>query len=157
MRFVIGQVLGQIQPAVQQRVKFGRGITQMHSHHAVLDLSTIAVVLPGDADRVASTFGRAGFINTTDGLGMSMLGGDQLLTAITQPLFIPLDGFEEPLQRARSPSSRQRDSLSSLAMNVGELTFDINTQQSPCVGASEAVIKQREKRYELPAQRPDLL
>ncbi len=85
------------------------------------------------------------------------LQGDQLLTVVAESLLIPLDGFQEALQGARSPAGRQCDSLGGLAVNAGELAFDIDTQQSPRVDPSETVIEQREERNELSAQRPDLL
>jgi len=69
----------------------------MHSHHAVVDLPAIAVVLPTDADGLFATLGRSRFVDAPDRLRVGMLGSHDLLAAISQLLFIPLDRFEETL------------------------------------------------------------
>jgi hypothetical protein len=67
------------------------------SHHAVVDLSAIAVVLPPNTDRVVAALADARLIQTADRLGVGMIASDDLLAAIAQALFVPLDRFQEPL------------------------------------------------------------
>ena len=67
----------------------------MNAHGAVLHLAAIAVVLTGDRRGTATAFGRAGFIDRADRLVVSVLARDNLLAAIPQLLFIPLDRFQK--------------------------------------------------------------
>ena len=69
----------------------------MHSHHAIIHLSPIAVPLPCHAHGVVAALGDAGFIHHADRLRVSMIFGHDVLTPIVEFLFIPLDGFEETL------------------------------------------------------------
>jgi hypothetical protein len=69
----------------------------MHADRAVFDLATIAVVLPTGAGGVRAALGVARFVDDCDRIGMGVLFGDDLLDAIPQLLFIPLDRFEEAL------------------------------------------------------------
>ena len=69
----------------------------MNSHHTIVDLATVAVVLPTDAHGMPAALGRARLVDATDGFGMGMILGDDLLAAISELFFIPLDRFEESL------------------------------------------------------------
>ena len=69
----------------------------MHADRAVFDLATIAVVLPPSTDGVRAALGVPRFVDDRDRIGMGVLFGDDLLAAIPQLLFIPLDRFEEAL------------------------------------------------------------
>jgi hypothetical protein len=69
----------------------------MHSHHAIIHLSPIAVPLPCHANRIVATFGDGRFIHHADRLWVSMIFGHDVLTPVVEFLFIPLDGFEETL------------------------------------------------------------
>jgi hypothetical protein len=69
----------------------------MNAHDTVVDLPAVSIPLPTDAHRVLATLGRARLVHATDGFGMSMVLGDNLLAAISQLLFIPLDRFEKAL------------------------------------------------------------
>jgi len=129
----------------------------MHPNNTVFDLAAIAVVLSGDADSIVTSLGGPGLIHTTDGLGMGVLGRHDLLAPVPQFLFVPLDRFEETLQRPRLRLRLYRDPLGGLAVQIGELSSDIDVQQRPWFKAAETVGKQREKRNQLPAQRRDLL
>jgi len=63
----------------------------MHSHHAVVDLPSVAVVLPTDAHSFFAAFGRPRLVDAPDRQRVCMLGGHDLLAAISQLFFIPLD------------------------------------------------------------------
>jgi hypothetical protein len=129
----------------------------MHSHHAVVDLAAVAVVLPSHADGLAAAFGGAGFVHAADGLGMRMVASHDLLTAVSQFLFLPTDRFQEALQRARRSAELQGDRLGRFAMHVGELSLHIDLQQRPCLAATKAIAEQGEKRSQLPSQSGNLL
>lgn len=69
----------------------------MNAHHAVVDLSPVAIVLPTNAHGLPTALGRAGLIHAADRLGRGVLGSDNLLAAVSEFFFIPLDRFKEPL------------------------------------------------------------
>jgi hypothetical protein len=69
----------------------------MHSHHAVVNFATVSVPLPTDAHRISAAFGRARLVHATDRVGVGVLCGNDLLTSISELLFIPLDRFEKTL------------------------------------------------------------
>jgi hypothetical protein len=129
----------------------------MHSHHAVIDLAAVAVVLPTCADGLAAAFGGAGFVHAADSLGMRMVASHDLLTAVSQFFFIPADRFQKALQRARRFAELQGDRLGRLAMHVGELSLDIDLQQCPCLATTKAIAEQGQKRSQLPSQSGNLL
>jgi hypothetical protein len=63
----------------------------MNRHHTVVDFPPVAIPLPADGDGLVAALGRAGLIHATDGVGMSMFLGHNLLAPISELLFIPLD------------------------------------------------------------------
>ncbi len=69
----------------------------MNAHNTVVDLPTVAIPLATGAHRLVAALGRARLVNATDGLPMGMVLGHDLLAAISQLLFIPLDRFEKTL------------------------------------------------------------
>jgi len=69
----------------------------MHADRTVFDLATIAVVLPTGTDGMRAAFGVARFVEDPDRVGMGVFLGDDLLAAIPQLFFIPLDRFEKAL------------------------------------------------------------
>ena len=69
----------------------------MHSHHAIIHFSAIAVPLPPNAHGIVAALGDGRLIDHADRLRVAMISGDNLLTTIMEFLFIPLDGFEETL------------------------------------------------------------
>jgi hypothetical protein len=69
----------------------------MDADDAVVHLAATAEPLPPRPDRMRAALGGARFIDTADGLGMTMVAGHQLLTAVADVTFIPLDRFQEPL------------------------------------------------------------
>ena len=81
----------------------------MNSHHTIVDLATVAVVLPTDAHSMLATLGRARLVHATDRLGMGMILDNDLLAAISECFFIPLDRFEESLPRPRRRLELQSD------------------------------------------------
>jgi len=69
----------------------------MDPHHAVVDLPPVAVPLPSHAHGVAAALGNPGLVHHADRLGVSMVGGHELLATVAELLFIPLDRFEKTL------------------------------------------------------------
>ena len=63
----------------------------MNAHGTVVDLPTVAIPLATGTHRLVAALGRAGLVHATDGLGVGMVFGDDLLAAISELLFIPLD------------------------------------------------------------------
>jgi hypothetical protein len=63
----------------------------MYPYHAVIDLAAVAVVLSTRAHSFAAALRDAGLVDAPDGLGMRVFAGHDLLTAVSQFLFIPLD------------------------------------------------------------------
>ena len=156
-RGIIRPILRQVHAAVQQHLKARSSVTEMHSHHAVVDLAAVAVVLPPHADGFVPALRDAGLVHAPNGVGMRVLASHDLLAAIPQLLFIPLDRFQEALQRARRFAELQGDRLGRLTTHFGELSLDINLQQRPCVTATKTVGEQRQKRNQLPSQLGNLL
>jgi hypothetical protein len=101
-------------------VKVRAGIGQGDRVDAVLDLAAVAVVLTFYPRRLPAAFGRSRLIDHAQRLGVRMLGGHQLLAAITQPFFVPPDGFEKTLKRAGRHPLSQRERLPILALHVAE-------------------------------------
>lgn len=129
----------------------------MHSHDAIVDLAAVAVVLPPHANRIAAALANAGLVHAPNRFRVRVVASHDLLAAVSQFLFIPLDRFQEALQRARRFAELQGDRLGRLAMHVGELTLDINLQQGPRVAAAETISEQCQKRSQLPSQPGNLL
>jgi hypothetical protein len=69
----------------------------MNSHDAVVHLAAVAVVLSSNSHGLCAALGRARLVHDADGVGMSMVLGDDLLTAVSQLFLIPLDRFEKTL------------------------------------------------------------
>jgi len=69
----------------------------MNRHHTIVHFTPVAEPLPPHSRRMRATFGRARLIDGADGLRMGMLLGNDLLAAVAQLFFIPLDGFEKTL------------------------------------------------------------
>jgi hypothetical protein len=129
----------------------------MYSHHTVIDLAAIAVVLPTRAHGFAATLAGAGLVHAADGLGMRVLARHDLLAAVTQFLFLPLDRFQEPLQRAGHDPELQGDGLGRLAMHLGKLSLNIDSQQRAGLATAETIGEQSQKRSQLPSQLGNLL
>jgi hypothetical protein len=85
-----------------------------------------------------------------------MLLRDKLLASVSKLLFIPLNRFQKALQCPRSGVESQGDGFRRLAVQVGELPFDINQQQYPRVASAETIGEQRKKRNQFPSQAFDL-
>ena len=69
----------------------------MNSNHTVVDLTSVPIPLASGPYRLTATLGRAGLIDATDRLGMSMLSSNDLLAPISQPLFVPFNRFKKAL------------------------------------------------------------
>ncbi len=95
--FIVGPVFGQVEFAVEQALKAGGGITQMNAYNAVVDFAATAEPLSAGANGVIAAFGGARFVDATNRVGVGMFASDQLLAAVADSVFIPLDRFEKPL------------------------------------------------------------
>lgn len=129
----------------------------MNAHNTVIDLPAIAIPLPADAHGFFTAFGVARLIHAANGLRVAMIPGDDLLTAISELLFIPLDRFKKTLQSPRRSVKPQGNGLGRLAVHVRQLAIHINSQQTPGLAPAETIGKRRQKQSQLPAQRPNLL
>jgi hypothetical protein len=69
----------------------------MDSHHAVVQLPAVAVVLSSHANRIVAALADTRFIHAADGFRVSMIPSHNLLATISQLFFIPLDRFEKTL------------------------------------------------------------
>jgi len=128
----------------------------MHSHHTVVDLASVAVVLPRGPDGFLAALGDAGLVHAPDGFARGVLLSHDLLAAVAQFLFIPLDRFKKTLQSTGLGLESQGDGLGILAVQIGELSFDINEQQLPGVRSPKTIGEQREERNQLPSECRDL-
>jgi len=117
----------------------------MNRHHAVIHLASVAVPLARSPHGLAAALARARLVHTTDRFGVGMLLRHDLLTAVSQLLFIPLDRFEKALQRPRRRPRPQGDRLGCLAVQIGQLALDIDPQQPPCIAAAKTIREQCEK------------
>ena len=82
-------------------MKAGNRVAEMNSHDTIIDLASAAVVLPADAHGMPTALGRARLVHAADRVGVGMIFDDDLLAAISELFFIPLDPFEETLQGPR--------------------------------------------------------
>jgi hypothetical protein len=98
----------------------------VNADHAAVDLPAVAVPLATNSHGRFAALGRARFVHATDGFAVGMLLGNDLLAAISEFLFIPLDRFEKALQRPRRGAELQGDRLGRLAVQIRQLAFDIN-------------------------------
>ena len=89
--------MGQIEFTVQQTLKAGSAIAEMHTDDAVVHLAAITQPLPRGADGMHAALGCGRFVNAADGLLVSMLAGDEPLAVVPHTGFIPLDRFHETL------------------------------------------------------------
>lgn len=138
-------------------MEVGTGIGQGHGVDAVLDFAAVAVVLTLHAGRVPAAFGRSRLVDHAQRLGVGMLGGHQLLAAVAEPLFVPADGFEKPLERADGHALSQRERLDILALHVAEQPAHVNRQQQPASRPAKAVGKQAQKLPQQFSKRCDIL
>jgi glyoxylase-like metal-dependent hydrolase (beta-lactamase superfamily II) len=98
----------------------------MNTDHAVVDLPAVAVPLASHAHRLLAALRRARLIDATDGLRMRVIPGHDRLAAVSHFLLIPADGFEKTLQRPRRGTELQANGLGRFAVQIGELSLDIN-------------------------------
>jgi len=89
--------LGQVDGTVQQALKTGDAIAEMHADNAVFDLAATTQPLSRSADRMRAALGGSRFVKAADGLLVRVLAGDQPLAVVPHTLFIPLDRFHESL------------------------------------------------------------
>jgi len=89
--------LGQVDITVQQTLKTGGAIAEMHADHAVVNLAATTQPLPCGTDGMLTALGRSRFVNAANGLLVSMLASNQPLAVVPHTELIPLDRFHEPL------------------------------------------------------------
>ena len=78
-------------------MKTGNRVAEVNAHHTIVDLPTVAVVLSTDAHGMPTALGRARLVHVADRFGVGMILDDDLLTAVSELFFIPLDRFEKSL------------------------------------------------------------
>jgi hypothetical protein len=88
---------------------------------------------------------------------MGVLLSHDLLAPVAKFLLIPLHRFQKSLQGPRRDLELQRDRFGILALQIGELSLHIDTQQIPRIAAPEAIREQPQKQSQLPSQRGNLL
>lgn len=124
----------------------------MNANDAVIDLSSISVILPVNADRFLATLGIAGFVDFPDGIWMSMFIGYDVLTFVSQALLIPLNRLQESLQGSWSAIEPQRNGFTIFSMDIRKLAVDIDAKQAKCILPIEATGEQEKKRNQLASQ-----
>jgi hypothetical protein len=83
--------LGQVDFTVEQALKAGDAVAQMHADDAIVDFAATAQPLPRNADRMVTALGRSRFVQAADGLWVSVFATDHLLAHVAQARLIPLD------------------------------------------------------------------
>lgn len=138
-------------------MKAGGGVAEVNAHHTVLDFAAVPVVLPGGAHGLLAAFGRARLVHAADGFRMRVFGSHDLLTTISQLLFVPFDRFKKTLQRPRRGTEFNGHGFSIFALHIGELSLNIDLQQIPSFSSHETISEQRQKQRQLPSQCQNLL
>jgi len=87
----------QVKIAIQQALKAGSDIAEMHADHAIIDLATTTQPLPGNSNGIRTALRRSRLVETPDGLGMRVFAGNDLLAFVANPFLLPLDGLDETL------------------------------------------------------------
>jgi len=99
----------------------------MDTHHTVVDLATVSVPLPTGPHRFLATLGRPRFVHAANRVWMGVVPRHDLLTPVSQFLFIPTDRFQEALQGPRRGPESQGDGLGGLTMDIGQLSLNIDS------------------------------
>ena len=89
--------MGQVEFTVQQTLKAGGPVAEMHADDAIVDLAATPQPLPSGADGMHAALGRPGFVQAANGLRVSVSAGDQLLAVVAHTALIPLDRFQQTL------------------------------------------------------------
>ncbi len=130
---------------------------QMNRNDAVLGLAQPAAPLLLHAGGLVPLLGVAGLIEDPDGVGTLVLGGDEVLEPVAEPILLPAVLAEELLQGARGDVRIQCDRLDALLGQVGELASDIGAQMSAGILAVETVVELIEELGQLRLQATDLV
>ncbi len=88
---IVSPLVGQIEFAIQQALKAGSDVTEMHADDAVVHLAKTAKPLPAGPGGVSAALGRAGFVETPDSLGVRVFAGDDPLAFVAHSGLLPLD------------------------------------------------------------------
>jgi hypothetical protein len=89
--------LGQVEFTVQQTLKAGDAVAEMHADDAVVDLAATTQPLPRGANGRHAALESSGFVQAADGLLVSVFASDQPLAVVAHADLIPLDRFHETL------------------------------------------------------------
>jgi hypothetical protein len=89
--------LRQVDFTVEQTLKAGSAVAEMHADDAVVDLAATPQPLPRGADGMHAALGRSRFVNAADGRPMRVVAGDYLLAPVPRAHLVPLDRFHEAL------------------------------------------------------------
>jgi hypothetical protein len=89
--------LGQVEFAIQQALKAGDAVAEMHADDTVVYLAATTEPLPPGADGMLAALGGSGFVEAADGLRVRVFAGDQALAFVANAGLIPLDRFHETL------------------------------------------------------------
>lgn len=128
----------------------------MDRDHAVLHFAATAQPLPRYAHGLIAALGRSRFIQATNRLGVEVVADDESLALVANARFIPLDRFEQPLERSRRRAELQGDGLHGLTTQIGKQSPDVNHTQSESRRRAETMAKQPEEGVEFLADPSDL-
>ena len=156
-REVIGPFFGQVHLRPDEALKGAGGKGCRHIDDCVFDLASVAVVLPFDANSVASAFGSSRFVNHADCVGIGMLSRDELAASPEHSIMIPLDGLEESLQSSRGDSLLQRDRFDVLASDLREQSANVDRKEPLAFDATKTVSKECQKLTKHLSKRCDIL
>jgi hypothetical protein len=143
--------------SVQQTIETRCGISHSDVVDTVLDLPSIAVVLSFDTSRLIAALSRSGFVDAPDRLRTCVIGGHDLLAAVSQFLFLPNDGLKEPLQSSGCDVLIQRDRFDVLSLHVREQPPHVCIQQCTPLRPSETAGEASQKLGEQFPQLCDIL
>jgi hypothetical protein len=133
------------------------GIGDGDAVDTVFNFASVAVILAFDTGGVIAAFGRSGFINNADRLGISMIAGDDPLALVTHPLFIPHDRFEEPLERSGRDPLIECHRFGIFSLDIAEQSPHIDCQQLPPFDTCKTVREIQQKPAKQFSKRCDIL
>lgn len=113
---IAGPVFGQVHSSSDETLESRRGKRQSDADDRILDFATVAVVLSFDSDGFLARFGRSGFVDHPDGPRVGLLAGDHLAASPEYFVVVPLDRFEESLERSRCDALLQSDRFDVLSL-----------------------------------------
>src|SRR4051794_15389364 len=146
----LGPRLGQVEPAVDQRVPPAAAVGQEHADLAVLDLAQGAAVLPRHPGRVPALLGEAGLVDDQHRI-LGAQAPDRVLAAqVAGRLLVPEHVAEHPL-RAPGPgvADRLRELPAVLALDRPEQPLQVAPRLLARLGAHEQPAEPGQQRVQL--------